>query len=225
MIDEELAGQFEVSELSAGNSTTFTYEWRPTSRGAYTLEAVVDSTNMVEEIDEANNLSTRSYGVELPDLTVAFTTVPTEFVERKTYTFGVEISNIGEEEATDFNLTLQASGIIIERGQVRWISFTVGSSQIERLTPGSTEAHDFSWEPDVAGAYTFVARADPQEQVLEGVRENNDAELQIEVEERPQIWPYLLITAVAALAVTGVLLLVRPQTFSFLSRLRPQAAE
>ncbi|MFX0205754.1 MAG: hypothetical protein ACFFDT_07175 [Candidatus Hodarchaeota archaeon] len=90
--------------------------------------------------------------------------------------------------------------------------------------PGSTEAHNFRWEPDVSGAYTFVARADPQEQVLEGVRENNDAELQIEVEERPQIWPYLLITAVAALAATGILLLVRPQTFSFLSRLRPQAA-
>lgn len=218
MIDEELANRFEVSDISVGSSIMLTFEWRPTSRGAYTLQLIVDPANLIEEIDEANNELTQSYGVALPDLTVAFTTTTTEFVEGKAYTFEVEISNIGEEEADDFSLTLGASGIIIESGQVRWVSFAIGSSEIARLPTGSSESVDFIWEPEIAGAYTLVARADPSELVLEGDRTNNDVKLQIEVEERRSLWPYLLVGVVVATSVLGLLFMVRPETFDFLTK-------
>jgi PKD repeat protein len=219
-IDNTLIKQIEVSNLSADHSTTSTFEWKPKSKGAYSLEAILDSENLVEEIDEENNRLTKTYGVELPDLAVAFKTVPTKLVEGNTYVLEIEISNIGEEEALNFNLTLQGSGIVIEEGKVRWVSFSLGSSDIKLLPQGSSEDIDFTWKPEIAGEYTFTAKADPEEHILEGDRTNNEAQWQFEIEERAKLWPYLLIIAVSAIAVVGILLLVRPKTFSFLSRLR-----
>jgi len=195
------------------------FEWRPTGRGVYTLTAMVDPMGIIDEIDETNNNFTRTYGVELPDLTVAFRTAPSELLEKKPYTLEVEVSNIGEEAAEDFNLTMQGSGIIVEKGQVKWISFTIGSSTIARLQAGTSEVIGFEWKPETAGAYTLSANADPSELILEGDRTNNEATMQIEIEKGPEMWPYLLIGAVMAMTVLGILLLTRPQIFSPLTRL------
>jgi len=215
-VEGDLASPFEIPDLSADSSTEVSFMWKPPSKGVYTLEVFLDPENLIEEIDETNNEILTSYGVELPELQVAFETVPTEFVEGKSYVIEIAVSNTGEEKADDFDLVLEASGIIVEQGTVRWTSFTIGSSEIDSLPVGTSRVFDFSWEPEVAGAYTFLARVDPQEQVLEGNRANNDVALQIEVEARSPVWPYLLISMVILVAVVGVLFLTRPQTFDFL---------
>ena len=218
-IDGNVMKQVELLDLPTDNSTATFFEWRPTNKGVYTLSAIVDPGGIIDEIDETNNIFTRTYGVELPDLTVAFKTAPTELLMRKPHTFEVEVSNIGEEAAEDVNLTMQGSGIIVERGQVKWISFTIGSSTIARLQAGTSEVIGFEWKPETAGAYTLRANADPSELILEGDRTNNEATMQIEIEKGPEMWPYLLIGAVMAMTVLGILLLTRPQIFSPLTRL------
>jgi PKD repeat protein len=218
-IEGDLVDIFEVSDLPADSSTEISFIWTPTSKGVYALGAFLDPENLIEEIDETNNEVLLSYGVELPELMVAFETVPTEFIEGTPYVLEIAVLNTGEEKAEDFEIELQASGIIIEQGRVRWTSFTIGSSEVDELPAGTTRVFEFSWEPEVAGAYTFTAKVDPQEQVLEADRTNNKVGLQIEVEERPKIWPYLLISAVIVVAVIGILFLVRPQTFDFLRQL------
>jgi PKD repeat protein len=218
-VDGNVMRQVEFQDLPTENSTVTFFEWRPTGRGVYTLTAMVDPMGIIDEIDETNNNYTRTYGVELPDLTVAFRTAPSELLEKKPYTLEVEVSNIGEEAAEDFNLTMQGSGIIVEKGQVKWISFTIGSSTIAWLQAGTSEVIGFEWKPETAGAYTLSANADPSELILEGDRTNNEATMQIEIEKGPEIWPYLLIGAVMAMTVLGILLLTRPQIFSPLTRL------
>jgi len=218
-VDGNVMRQVEFQDLPTENSTVTFFEWRPTGRGVYTLTAMVDPMGIIDEIDETNNNFTRTYGVELPDLTVAFRTAPSELLEKKPYTLEVEVSNIGEEAAEDFNLTMQGSGIIVEKGQVKWISFTIGSSTIAWLQAGTSEVIGFEWKPETAGAYTLSANADPSELILEGDRTNNEATMQIEIEKGPEMWPYLLIGAVMAMTVLGILLLTRPQIFSPLTRL------
>jgi subtilase family serine protease len=218
-IEGDLVDIFEVSDLPADSSTEISFIWKPTSKGVYALGAFLDPENLIEEIDETNNEVLLSYGVELPELMVAFETVPTEFIEGSPYVLEIAVLNTGEEKAEDFEIELQASGIIVEQGRARWTSFTIGSSEVDKLPAGTTRVFEFSWEPEVAGAYTFTAKVDPQEQVLEADRTNNDVKLQIEVEEKPKIWPYLLISAVIVVAVVGLLFLVRPQTFDFLRQL------
>jgi hypothetical protein len=218
-IDGSVMKQVELLDLPTDNSTAIFFEWRPTNKGVYTLTATVDPGGIIDEIDETNNNFTRTYGVELPDLTVAFRTAPTELLMRKSHTFEVEVSNIGEEATEDFNLTMQSSGIIVEKGQVKWISFTIGSSTIARLQAGTSEVIGFVWKPETAGAYTLSANADPSELILDGDRTNNEATMQIEIVKRPEIWPYLLIGAVMAMTVLGILLLTRPQIFSPLTKL------
>ena len=218
-IDGSMSKQVEFPDLQTENSTATFFEWRPTNRGVYTITATVDPDGTIDETDETNNIFTRTYGVELPDLTVVFRTAPTELLMRKPHTFEVEVSNIGEESAEDFNLTMQGSGVIVERGQVKWVSFTIGSSTIACLQVGTSEVIDFVWKPETAGAYTLSANADPSELILDGDKTNNEATMQIEIVKGPEIWPFLLIGAVMAMTVFGILLLTRPQIFSPLTRL------
>ena len=219
LIDDELVEQYQISVLTPGKSTMFSFEWKPTSKGVYNLEAIVDPTSVIKENDETNNMISMTYGVELPDLAVVFTTTSTELVEGESVTLNVEISNIGEEEATEVDIIVEGSGLVVQDGDVGWISIDVGSSVIDRLPPGSTETLDFSWIPEIGGSYTMVAIADPLEKLLEGVRENNFAELQIEVEARARLNIYMLaIAGIAVLALAGALYLYRAEVSRFINK-------
>lgn len=191
--DASLIDQIEVSSLSADASTTVTFEWKPTDTGIYTLKVTVDPDDVIEEIDETNNELTKSYGVELPDLTVAFKTVPSELVEDETYTIEVEVSNIGEEDAGAFSVALEADGV------------TIGSVDVRKLAAGSSKALQFSWTPEEAGTYTLKATVDPLDEVVESDETNNTAQVTVTVEKKPVPFPWWIIVVIAVLVVAAIL--------------------
>lgn len=51
----EEVGTESVSELAAGDTTTLRFSWHPTETGTYTLKAVADSGDEINESEEGNN--------------------------------------------------------------------------------------------------------------------------------------------------------------------------
>ena len=203
--DASLIDQIEVPSVSAGASTEVTYEWKPKTTGAYILMVTVDPDNFLSEMNETNNELTLSYGVELSDLTVTIKTVPTELVEKKSYSIEVEVYNIGEVDTGPFNLTLKASGVTVK---ARWTSTTVGTSDIQQLATGSSEVLLFSWTPEEAGAYTLEAEVDTEEKVLEGDETNNIDKVSLTIEERKRNWPLIIAMVISVITVSTILLII-----------------
>jgi len=205
---------FEVLDLSADSSTKVSYIWTPTSMGINALEVLLDTENLIEELDETNNIIFTSYGVRLPELSVSFETVPTELVEGNTYVFEVLVSNTGEEEAENFILLTQASGIIIEQGEVKWISQTIDSTDIDILLAGENRVIDISWAPENSGAYTLKAIVDSNEQVLEADKINNEVSLQIEILGKTVSWFNTIVILIILVAGSGIFYFYRTQVIS-----------
>lgn len=72
--------------LTINQTSTVSFSWTPTAQGTYNLTAIVDPENTIEELNEANNVLSISLSVTapptvLPDLTAAFTNLPTSFLE------------------------------------------------------------------------------------------------------------------------------------------------
>ena len=209
--DTSLIDLIEVSSLPPDASTTVTFEWKPTAMGSYTLKAIVDPDNAIEEIDETNNEQTKAYGVGLPELVVSFKTVPTELVEDETYTIEVEVSNIGEEVAGAFSIMLEADGV------------GVGSMGIQQLAVGASETLQFSWTPEAAGAYTLKVTVDLLDEIVEGDETNNIAQTAetVETKLKPLPWAWIITAVIALLAVLTVLYFVlKKQRWPLLARAR-----
>jgi len=204
-VDTSLVDQIEVPGLFAGAMTNVTYEWKPKAKGAYMLIVTVDPDNLLSEMNETNNELTKSYGVELPDLTVIIKTAPTELIEKKSYNFEVEVYNIGEVETGAFDITLKASGVTVK---ARWTSITVDTSDIQQLAAGSSEVLQFSWTPEEAGAYTLEAKVDTAEMVLEGDETNNIDKVSLTIEARKSNWPLIIATIISVITVSIILFII-----------------
>jgi subtilase family serine protease len=166
---------------------------------------------------------TKSYGVQLPDLTGSIINIPSQIKEDKIITVNIEVSNIGEVDVDAFQTTLDVSGIIIENGKVKWIKSTIGESDVEDLEAGTTKVLNFTWKPETPGAYTLEAYVDAQEQVWEGDKTNNIAQVNIEVTESIKIWPYIIVGVLALIIAIG-LLFYREKILLFTQKMRVQLA-
>jgi PKD repeat protein len=225
-IEDVRKESFEVLDLSADSSTEVSYMWTPTSMGINALEVLLDTENLIEELDETNNRIFTSYGVRLPELLVSFETVPTELVEGNTYVLEVLVSNTGEEEAENFVLLTQASGIIIEQGEVRWISQTIDSTEMDILLAGESRVIDVSWAPENSGAYTLKAIVDSNEQVLEADKMNNEVTLQIEIVKKTASGFNIIVILIILAAGSGIFYYYRSQIISFAKKyIRPPVTE
>jgi PKD repeat protein len=210
-IEDVRIESFEILDLSEDSSTKVSYMWTPTSMGINSLEVLLDTENLIEELDETNNRIFTSYGVKLPELLVSFKTVPTELVEGNMHVFEVLVSNTGEEEAENFILLTQASGIIIEQGEVGWVSQTIDSTEIDILLAGESRAIDVSWAPENSGAFTLNAIVDSNEQVLEADKMNNEASLQIEIVEKPTSTINIIVIGIILVTGSGIFYYYRAQ--------------
>jgi len=61
--DDAEVGTKSVSSLAAGVSTEVSFDWTPSEVKTYTLRAVADSGNVIDESNEANNNRTKSQAV------------------------------------------------------------------------------------------------------------------------------------------------------------------
>ncbi|MEM2889713.1 MAG: CARDB domain-containing protein, partial [Candidatus Bathyarchaeia archaeon] len=105
-----------VDGLTVDQTRAVSFSWTPAAQGTYTLTAVVDPENAVEELVETNNELSTSVTVLpklLPDLTATFTSLPSEFIAETQYTITVTINNIGTASAGQFTVELRANNALV----------------------------------------------------------------------------------------------------------------
>ncbi|MBS7633578.1 hypothetical protein KEJ15_08210 [Candidatus Bathyarchaeota archaeon] len=183
-----------VEGLTVDQTRTVTFSWIPTAQGTYTLKAVVDPEGAVEELVETNNeLSTAVTVLPklLPDLTVAFTSLPQQFTAGTQYTITVTISNIGTASAGEFAVELRANNAL------------VGTQTVSSLAAGASTTVTFSWTPASVGQYTLVATVDPENVVVE-LNENNNSATQTVTVVEAFPWMYVVIAAVIIIVIIVV---------------------
>jgi len=193
-----------VDGLTVNQTRTVTFTWTPTAQGTYTLTATVDPEDAVEELVETNNELSESVTVLpklLPDLTVAFTSLPSEFVEGTQYTITVTINNIGTASAGQFTVELKANGV------------SVGTQTVSSLAAGASTTVSFTWTPASAGQYTLTATADSENAIAELNENNNSATQTVTVKSKPgileQYWWVIVIIVVIVVAVLAYVFLRR----------------
>jgi PKD repeat protein len=211
-VNAQVMEQIEIENLSPETSTIVYYEWEPNLEGIYTIKVMVDPDNFVDEVVETNNELITIYGVELPDLTVSVKTLPMELFEKETYTIEVEVSNIGKEDSSGIDLTVEASGIT---KKAQFTSITFNTSDVEELPPGSSRSIQFLWTPDEAGIYTLKATIDTQQEVLEGDETNNIDKMKVTIEGRRRLWPLIVVSFMAVMIILTVLIFLFKRTLPF----------
>jgi flagellar motility protein MotE (MotC chaperone) len=184
-----------VEGLAVDGTETLTFTWTPTAQGTYTVTAVVDPENAVTELVETSNELSESVTVltvPLPDLTAAFTGLPTSFQAGTAYTITVTVQNTGTGNAGQFTVALAASGT------------SVGTQTVTSLAAGASTTVTFTWTPATAGSYTLTATADSGNAVTESSETNNTATTTVTVAAPPTDYTLYIIIAVAVVIVLAL---------------------
>ncbi|HEY81678.1 MAG TPA: hypothetical protein G4O01_00090 [Dehalococcoidia bacterium] len=158
-IDDYPQGYLEVPGLAAGAMATKTFSW-VAQAGLHTLRAVVDPDDEIIENDETNNELRVVFPI--PDLTVE-AIIPSAFepLLGEMVTLTVIIRNQGTSKA----------------GSTRVVCYVddapLAEASVGELGPGMAASLPFSWMAQ-AGAHTFRAEVDPDDEVAESEETNNE---------------------------------------------------
>lgn len=190
-----------VDGLVVNQTKIVNFSWTPTAQGTYSLTALVDPENSIIELNETNNAISKSVIVfpkALPDLTVAFTNLPTSFQEGTEYQISVTVSNIGAAAAGQFSVESRANDGL------------VGTNTVSSLATGVSATVTFTWRP-TAGQYTLRTVADSENAVVELDETNNTAITSVTVTAISwyvQWWP-VIVGAVIILVIIIAIILIR----------------
>jgi subtilase family serine protease len=90
-----------IASLAAGASLTFNYPFNfPAGTATYTARSMVDGTCVIAETSESNNIASKPYTIQGPDLTVVSVTItPTAAPPGTAGTMAVVVRNLGSLEA------------------------------------------------------------------------------------------------------------------------------
>ena len=159
-VNGSVVNSTSVPALSAGGSTDVIFPWTPASTGDYELCAAADHGDVIRERDEANNDECITVTVGAPDLTPTAITAPPLFVDL-TSTITAAIENIGDADASAFNVSLSADGSVVD------------TASVPSLNAGSLTNVSFSWMPASAGDYELCVVADTDDAIDESDETNN----------------------------------------------------
>ena len=161
-----------INNLAAGTTTTFTFNWTPTTLGTHTLKAIADFYNTIPESNENNNQQTKDINVQtpqLPDLTITNIQVPDTVNNNAQTPVTITISNTGTTDAGPFTVKIYdgTTGII-------W-------QTINNLAAGTTTTFTFNLTPTTLGTHTLKAIADYYNTIPESNENNNQQTKDINV--------------------------------------------
>jgi subtilase family serine protease len=165
-----------VSPLDAGACATVTLDgWANAPQGVYTVGAIVDPQNRVQELLEGNNATAGGLvGVGWgPDLVVQSISGPPSVSPNSPFTLSITVCNQGTtpSQGTQVNAYLSADATITQADT------GLGGASVDPLDAGACETvtvNGFSpgyWLQQ--GAYTLGAIVDPQNWVPELIETNN----------------------------------------------------
>lgn len=163
-VDGMLAGYVDMPPLAADARATETLVW-PATTGFHRIDFIADSTNLVEEIDEANN--TRIVSLPLPDLLLQdISWSPEAAVIGDTVTFSISLVNAGGSDTQATVINCKVDGEVIR------------SLDLPAIAPGETVTNTFEWVA-TGGVHTVDVLADVANITIEADETNNGQTLQL----------------------------------------------
>ncbi len=141
-----------------------------------TVRVCADSGNVIEESNETNNCLENEFECLpcKPDLTVTAITMPARLRADVINPIGAVIENIGSEDATSFNVTLEADGTAVDT-----VTVTVTSLNVTENTTVK-----FLWTPTATGNCTLNVTADATGEIDESDETNNSLTKDVTVLEK-----------------------------------------
>jgi subtilase family serine protease len=166
-IDDSKIGEWFISSLSAGQTTTKTFTWIA-SEGSHTVKAFADSNDDIEESYEINNereITLYCPPSLKPDLVISsISSSPSAPVENDFVIFTVYIKNQGTLNASSFMVCYFIDG------------FKTGEWSITGLPAGEIANKTFAWIA-VGRGHTVSAFADSNNDIEEKDERNNEREI------------------------------------------------
>ena len=168
IVDDDLLGEAELSEMLPGESETASFDW-VAEVGPRTLRALADSGHAVSEADEDNNELTNVYEATIfADLIVeSISWEPQNPSVGDEVTFTVTVRNQGTSDADESFAELSRT---LRDGTVS--SYEV---QLADVPAGGSATAAFQWQAE-PGEITLTARADFHGTIRESDEDNNHAD-------------------------------------------------
>ncbi len=156
-------------KVSANSSSKASVNWVAT-HGSHTIKAVADSSDIVIETNESNNVaSTTIYVRAKPDLAISPSDInlsSSNPTEGDNVTIRANVRNINETAAENFKVELRVDGVY-------------EASKLLSVEGNSLEVAEFTWTA-MEGVYDITIALDSSGEIDEGNESNNEATVQIE---------------------------------------------
>ncbi len=153
--------------------------------GRYSITAVADSDNSVDEVFEDNNARSIKVEAVAPDLVVdEIEYTPSEVRKGATTKFTAKIRNIGPCTAREFKVKVQ---VLSEEGELTSAVLFDKEFTVKELKAGESTTVSFQYRFEFGGRFRVRVAVDPNNRVVELSEGNNDREIALDVAEAGQL--------------------------------------
>ncbi|OGO19754.1 MAG: hypothetical protein A2Z15_08125 [Chloroflexi bacterium RBG_16_50_11] len=161
-VDGVVAGYTDIEQIEAGAAALEHFTWAA-AEGSHSINIILDSTNQVIEIDEANN--TKVINIPLPDLLIQDIVFSSPDVKvGDSLVINASIKNQGNSKTETSLVNCYVDGV------------KIASQELPSIDIGGTVSKDFSWVAE-AGIHTFRITIDTYNTVIEFNETNNEKEM------------------------------------------------
>ena len=155
-------GKYQSAGLAAGESTPYTFNWKPTTTGLHELKVILDQANLVAESNENNNEIVQTINVGSIDLTPINLQVPVHAVINQDNVIIVSVKNIGLNNSGSFSVRLFDG------------TTQIGKYQSAGLAAGENIQYTFNWKPTTTGTHELKVILDQANLIVESNETNNE---------------------------------------------------
>jgi|GEM_PF-5434689 len=163
----------DVTLVKSKKTANVSFDWTPSVVGSNELTVLVDAANVIQEYSETNNSAKITVTVLEPmaDLAVATSdiTAPSEVPIDTVQTIKAVVHNLG-------NLDASKVVVIFKDGSTQF-----GESTFDTLAQGATVEASASWKPATLGGHTITVKLDPDSNITEITKGNNQASKNVNV--------------------------------------------
>jgi predicted outer membrane repeat protein len=153
-----------ITSLATGANTILNFNWTPTTVGSHILSVIADVNKQINETNRNNNQITQNVtaiAASLPELVTSNLQLPTNPVNGTSYIINVTVANTGLGDAGSFIVKLYDNNVQIAK------------TTINGLAGGASTILNFNWTPNTIGNHILSVIADPNKQLTETTRNNN----------------------------------------------------
>jgi len=150
-----------VPPINASQSWSYNQSWTPDRAGTYTIVAIIDPFNTVDEIREDNNRTTATTTTRYVDLVTSLN-APSTIPDANPVTIWASVNNNGNMPSEPTNLNIYADGSLIQNISIPAIGAYGGISR------------SYVWTPQTNGTVILSSVIDPDNLVLESNELNNN---------------------------------------------------